>query len=574
MSKIHGSGQPGGYWLAIILISRFLAGRDLDGERRTNATFLRHADRDLTPHGRAGRWAHKRHAERAAWRTGTLAATLAALYGLVTARHATLTGLAAALGCAVWFAAWRGAIAIRRARHVRRVVRPLYQTVAPLAGLPPGDDALRYLSVPRNYITNPAAEIRLMLSPKWEGNLTQQKAVSGVMARRLAGDWDAYFKPHLYPPYAVFRKAPEPPRRVTLAEFAPRIDAVPENMLALGIGTHDSVISINLDSEAPHVALSMGTGGGKSDTVALIIAALVRKGCERIDVIDPKRVSHSWARGLPNVHIHRYVQGQMTAIRNARITMDSRYDAMDTDDNVIFSRRVLIIEEQNSLMDDLNAYWDEYRQGLPSGERGNVPKKNPAIADLRYLLNKGRQSRVNLISVYQRMSANAAAGGDARENYNAKILARCSPQTWRILVGTNPVPGAARSRIPGRAAFVLGDETHIVQRAYAGIAKPDGSADRAGIARLRAFALNGRPDDSASGVISLVKPEPVTEAAETGLMTLREACESGALTLRYGAAVKARQRDSEFPEPVTHGLYRPGDLTAWQANRLRLNVTA
>jgi hypothetical protein len=264
----------------------------------------------------------------------------------------------------------------------------------------------------------------------------------------------------------------------------------------------------------------------------------------------------------------------MTAIHNARLVMDSRYDALDTDDSLVFSRHVLIIEEQNSLIEDLEQYWDDYRRELSSEERGRTSRINPAITDLRYILNKGRQSRINVISIYQRMSARAAGGGDARSQYGAKILARFDHQTWKMLVGTTPVPRS--SRIPGRAIFVLGDEQSAVQRAYAGIAKPDGSADKEGIARLRAFALNDTTD--AGGV----RPDAITvldmatgDPAE--LVTLREACESGTVSLRYGALVKARSRDPEFPAGIARGnavAYRTSDLASWEANRLRARAVA
>jgi len=62
-------------------------------------------------------------------------------------------------------------------------------------------------------------------------------------------------------------------------------------------------------------------------------------------------------------------------------------------------------------------------------------------------------------------------------------------------------------------------------------------------------------------------PEPVIAPGE--LVSLREACEAGVLTLRYNTARKAKQQDREFPAAVTHGLYRPEALSAWQANRPR-----
>ena len=577
MSTIQGKGHARASRAAFVLAGRYLAGRDLDGGRATNATWWRHADRDLTTHQRAGRWAHKRHAERMLWRTGALAVTAVTLYGYVTARHVTLICGAVTLGCGAALAVWRVTLAMLRARHTRRTVRPLYQTLAPLAALPPGDNPSRYLSVPRSYKTNAKAQVKLWLSPKWEGSITSQKAISAVVSRRLGGDYEAYFHQSVYPPYAIFNRALEPPRVVTLDEFAPFIDGVPENVLALGRGAGNKVISFSLDSEAPHVGVSMSTGAGKSVFLALVIASLVRKGADRIDIVDPKMISQQWSRGLPGVFIHRYADNQITAIRDTAAAMQARYQALEMDDSINFPRRVLIIEEMGSLIIDLEQHWADYRAGLSSAERGSTPRKNPALNDLRSILMRGRQCKINIIAVSQRLSANVAGGGDARENFGARIVARSSVQTWKMLTGSNVMPSAARSRIPGRAVLALGDEFHAVQLAYAPIAKPDGSADRDGIARLRAFALNSRPDAASQPVTASVPvpgPEPVA-ASETGeLVTLREACASGALSLRYGAACKARQRDREFPAPVHHGLYRANDLVIWQRNRIRAGQAA
>ncbi len=402
----------------------------------------------------------------------------------------------------------------------------------------------------------------------WHADINAQARVTQVISRHLGGDWAATWSLNTSPRFVVLCHEPKPPNKVTLEEFMPYVDSVPDSSLALGIGANRHIMAINLDSDAPHIAMSIGTGGGKTDTIALMIAILVRRNCERIDVIDPKRVSHNWARGLPGVHIHRYVAGQMEAIHNVRLCMDARYDAIDTDPDIAFPRHALIIEEQNSLMQDLADYWTEYRTNLDPAERAKTPRHNPAIADLRYILNKGRQCRINVFSVYQRMSAQATGGGDARENYGAKILCRCSIQTWRILVGTRMPP---MSRIAGRAMIVMGDDIHEVQRAHASITKPDGSADKEGIARLREFALNGRsPVDS--GPVPLVKNISIAEP-ELELVSLREACETGILKMRYSAARKARQRDNEFPVgiPTESGAlgYLPDSLRTWQANRVR-----
>jgi hypothetical protein len=573
------------------IVARLVSGRCIDGIRRTDATFLRHASRDLTPHGRAPRYCWLPGWRRALVRMVTLATACAATWAWFYHRAALIITAISIIAAIIMLAGIRIYRLAVLWSHRRKVIYPLWHMLAELTGYPLQKSgrfesvpnrlaggpnyAMRerpekFLTIPRNYATNDKALVKFELPFDWRADQNAQTRVTQVISRHLGGDWAATWSLNTSPRFVALCHEPKPPDHVTLADFIPRFDSVPDSALALGIGANRHVISINLDSDAPHIALSMSTGGGKTDTVALIIASLVRRGCERIDVIDPKRVSHSWARGLPGVHIHRYVAGQMEAIHNVRLCMDGRYDAIDTDPDITFPRHALIIEEQNSLIQDLDDYWIEYRSNLEPAERAKCPRRNPALADLRYILNKGRQCRINVISVYQRMSAMASAGGDARENFGAKILARCSHQTWKILVGTRmPV----MARIAGRATLVIGDDIREVQRAHASVTKRDGSADKEGIARLRDFALNGR--QVVNEPVSFVKNISISEP-ELELVSLREACETGILSMRYSAALKARQRDTEFPPGMRAGNgtlgYLPDALRAWQANRVRATV--
>jgi hypothetical protein len=570
------------------VIGRALAGRPLNGVRRTDSTFLHPATVDLTEHGRSAHWHWRPGWHRALARVLGVTGTAGGAYGYLEHRLAFFVILGALATGSLVFAVYRFRRALVTWTHHRHVVYPLWHVLANMTGYPVSNPGVyqsvpvqkaghhkhhhrerpeKFLHIPRDFADNEKAVIRWEPPFTWEGNITQQKTITGIIERKLGGDWSADWHMHHDPKnpgprFLLMRHAPQPPARIMLDDFRAQLDAAPENVLRLGMGTGEALADINLDSESPHVAISMGTGGGKSDTLAGIIASLVRKGCERIDIIDPKKVSHSWAQGLPGVHIHKYVAAQMEAIHNARLLMDSRYDALDTDETISFARHVLIIEEQNSLMEDLKEFWEDYRAGLSPKERQTVPKRNPAIKDLRYILNKGRQCRINVISVYQRMSADAAGGGDARENYGAKILARYSPQTWKILVGT---PYIRPSRIPGRGMLVLGEDSHAIQRVYAGIADSSGKPSAEGIARLREYALNGRADSR-----SPVGGTPVSAGAAEELVSLREAAESGVVSIRYGALLKARQRDRGFPPGVKRGnvtLYRPAELQGWLGNR-------
>jgi hypothetical protein len=534
---------------------RFVAGRDLDRqahEQRTNATWWHPADADRTDRparARGGGWRHKRHAERAAWRMGSLSITLAALYGLLAARRITYAALAVAGLAGLAAGIWRLTLAIRLWTHTRHIVAPLYQTLAPIAGHPPNDHHGRYLTIPRDFVENEKAKVKLMLSPVWEGGVTQQKAITGLMSRRLNTDLEAHWYPHVFPPYAEFIHAPTPPGKVSYAEFKPYMDKSPAHIIPVGLGTGKTLQSINLDDETPHVALSIGTGGGKTALMMLIIAFLHSKGVERIDVINTKRTGYSWCAKLPNVFVHNTMKSQMDAIHETRMCMESRYDALETDDTLTFPRRVLIIEEQNSWITYAKQYWDDMRNDMDNKQRSKTPKKNPAIADIGFILFQGRQACVNVISLFQRMSAGAAGGGDMRDQYGAKLIGRSSPQSWKILTGTTPMPKEAKSTIRGRCVLHLGDESHALQLAYL-------TQDEA-----VQYAMSGRPVTNTTG------PGTPLTAVPTEKYSIREIADSKVIPISYAALRRARSRDRNFPVEAEK-LYTIAQIKAWHENRV------
>jgi hypothetical protein len=563
------------------VVARFVSGRDLDGGisrgRTTNATFIRRAGgprADLTPHGRPSPWAHLPGYQRSVIRIASVAACMGAAYGYVQARHDLKIGIIAGIILFIVFTGWRAWRMFVIGRHNRRTVKPLYQTVAPIVGHPPGDTPHRFLTVPRKFRTMGNPVIRLELSPLWEGAVNDQKRVHGLVSRRLGGDWEAHWYHHVSPPRVEFSPRPQPPDTVSVADILRDMESAKTGILILGKGSGNETIRVNLDDESPHVAISAGTGGGKTAKLRLMIMQLKRQGCERIDIIDPKRVSHNWARGIPGVFIHRTMKEQMQAIRDFRTCMEARYDRLDANPDEVFPRRVLIIEEQNSFMAYANQYWDDARREADPSDRAKMGKRNPAIADLAFCLFQGRQACMNIISVYQRMSAGAAGGGDLRENYGAKILARFSPQTWKLLVGITPVPRSSRRN--GRGIFVLGEDYRAVQFAYPREASEKdwpGQPRAAWRDEARDYATAGL-DLAASGPDAAPAGMPLDgpDSPAPGPVTLREAVQSGSLPMRYGAACKARQRDPDFPagEPSPAGrVYAPADLAAWHTSRTR-----
>lgn len=534
----------------VVYLARFVSGRPMDGVRRTNATFLRRADTDLTTHKRSAHWHWIPGYRRAAWRAGTVAVALGFGYGYLTARSVTIiTSLIAAITGLVLVGLW-GHVRIRNWNLDRKIGRPLYVTAALITGHDHTDNHRHHLSIPRDHAKNPKAKIVYHLPYSFEAKPQDTKRIHELFVRRLGGEWDMH--PHFsaHPPRLEFIPSPAPPRSVSFANILPALETSDSNSVVLGIGTHAAIASINLDSESPHVAITMGTGGGKSSLLRLIVAQLIRHGVERIDIIDPKRISHDWARNIPGVHIHRSMAEQMKAVHLFRIEMESRYDTLEQESAAglpltEFPRHVLIIEEQNSWINYARQYWKDYRNDLTSAERSRIPAEPSVIGDLGFILFQGRQSRMNVVSVFQRMSAAASGGGDLRENYYAKLLSRFSPQTWKLLVGTTPVPRS--SKINGRAKFVLGEDDKWIQMAF--ITEQEAQEYAA-----RGYTGNSIADDNS--------PDPDEP------MSLREVTDAKVIPISYGALRRAKSRDAaRFPAAVATGLYRPSELRAWYESR-------
>jgi hypothetical protein len=572
--------RPSGW----VYLGRFVSGRHMSG-RPTNSTFARRASRDLTDHGHASRWAHKAGWERAGWRIAATAVTAAIIYGYFTDRALTVDMVLAAMSALLLAGVIRARYAVASSRHHRRVVRPLWETSTLITSASAvhahahGDSHKKFIDVPRNYRTNPGARIRLTVPATWEGQPSQVKRLTDLIARRLGGEWDSVSHLSEFPPYVEFMPSPAPPSSLTFAEIIPAIERAKPGELIVGMGTHNKIVSIDLDSESPHIAVSSGSGGGKSALLRLWVIQLIQKGCERIDILDIKRVSHSWAKGIPGVYIHTTMASIMSATAGFRAEMERRYNELEHDESQTFPRWALIAEEQNALMGYARQYWQDHRGELEPAARSRVPKQNPMIADLGFILFMGRQSFMNCISVFQRFTAEAAGGASLRENYGAKVLMRYSPQTWNMLVGTKPVPRS--SRTPGRARYVLGDSDVQVQMAYVRERK---AKDWPGVpesewkdeARDYALAHASAPARTAAADQSPLMRVPVgpgTGQDDEPAMTLREMVDAGLIPVRYSAATRARTRAGErFPagQPSPVGtVYRPAAVAEWFAAHRR-----
>jgi hypothetical protein len=564
----HGGGR---------LAWRWLSGHPLDGAARTDAGWLRRGVKPLTAAGHASRWAHLPRAQRAAWRTGGTCAGLAVAFGLAVNRGATLAGLAAVALVALGGGAWAGYRGASGLRHHLAWVRPLHLALAPQLGVPLAARPSSWLTVPRDYARREGAEIRIDLPVRALPGDDGKRALTAIVREKLAledaprADW------HLSGgrPHVLLTVQIPPPPKVTLGMVRELVAAARECAPLLGLGRGRRATYADLDGDSPHVLVSAGSGGGKSVTTRALVAQILARGGVAL-ILDVKRLSHAWARGLPNVRycrdvaeIHEalvWLQGELdrrNRLADEGADMDGNTDHVD-----VGPRLVVLAEEMNATANRLASHYRKIR-------RDGDPAVSPAVDALADALFMGRQVKVNVIAVAQMLTARTIGGGEARENMGVRILARYTLNAWRVLV-PEIWPAPRSSRHAGRVQVCVAGKARETQVLFT---TPAEARELATSGKVSAFPggrqarASARPSGGGRDRLHVV-PEP---GQLVGLgEAVRVGGPLGGLTL--DAVRQARKRDAEFPPKRGEGggeyLYDPGELAAWARNRPRAEAGA
>lgn len=558
----------------LVIAGRWLLGHPWHGKALTDAGWSRPATKALTETGHAGRFWHLPQKTRVRRRVTRAAVILAELLGLVNNwRLALLVNALAALAAVAWgtFAAigwWR------QRKHVKTWLYPAHLNAAPLAGHPVAMDPAEWLVIEPD-----RSRVVAELPPAYNGDdkararlvetLTGKLGIEAPEVRwQLAGP-----KPRLELTQSV-----PPPKLVRLADVTLVIENAKQDELVWGLGKKSQVVKSSLSGDSPHFGLSMGSGAGKSVTARSLLAQLLHKGAIGM-VLDPKMISHHWARELPNVVIYR----RPAEIHGALIWLDRELSrrtdvvlaAADDDGRVhaiVGPRIFMVFEEMNAAVSLLRAYWREVRAK-------DDPARSPALDALDRVSFMGRQVLCNILYIGQRLSDKATGGGgDARENIGVIAFARYRPSTWKMLAPDFAMP--AKDNHPGRL-HVVSDQVQTVQGilmtpaeakgfALSGIvsALPSGMPGRP---RATAEVVQGEIADSGSDLGFATVSEPPGPLPVSGV-TLSEAVAAGVFgRLTLAGLRTARHRDETFPEPVgRRGLALEYDLAAladWARSR-------
>lgn len=498
---------------------------------QTNATFWRPAT--LQTHPRELRpwvWHWLAGYQRMLIKVGTFLVLIGTLIGWFEYRRTTEIILIAIV---LVTAGAGGRTAFRRFQrraHTRNVVQPLHETLGHALGHYP-KHAADWVSVPLDYRHEDTAGTHIQLPAGVPITAELQAKTAEVLRQKL--DMSALnISWHLAgaEPYLVCRPEPQAPRAVAFRDMAEHFRNSSETMIPVGLARRNSLVALDLDDDSPHVLISAGSGGGKSVLTKAIIGHALRHRC-RVVVLDRKRISHKWARD--RVEYHRDVEDIHKALIMLAEEGDRRNRLTDDHDEPDMGARVFVIfEEMNATVGKLRAHWEDIR------EKGD-PKSSPAVAALGDLVNMGRQVEMHVVAIGQRIEARTLGGGDVRESFGIRCLARMTVQTWKMLVPELRWPG--KPSIRGRWFICAAGEAVETQVVFLSDTDACTLADLADIAE--------------------------TVGVGTDLVTLPDAFGDAYERLR-----KAAQRATDFPTPevaVTGGanLYRRTAIESWLAQR-------
>lgn len=469
---------------------RFLLGRPMDNIIRTNATFW-HAATEGYP----SRWLRLPGWKRAAIRVLALYVLVSALgsglaYLLGVSLTPFLVANLTALGTPVClllaarlvrdygirimvpvfglnrarlrFEGW-GSWEIEGRKHWdRQVIQPLAAAVAGVLGTAyrPAH-AGRWVQVPRGFREPNGSPVSIHLPLGFTGadRGTCDRLVRTVSARLGLRDPEVRWELEGDAPRVLLSAPPVPPRLVTYADMARHLEASQEYRPVLGLAARGSALCAEMIADSPHIALSAGSGAGKSELVKLIVMQALRWGWGVV-ILDWKEVSQEWAEGLPGVRIVRDIGDIHEWLVRLGEDLETRKRSYRQDPTLPGRSKVLVVyEEMNITADLLAAYWQDLRSTEPDPEvRRSMPLKSPALRAQNALIFGGRQFGIHLLCSAQRFSARVMQGNaDLRDNFGIRLMARYFKATVAMLApDIKPFPKAP-SNLGAWVAVMHGD---------------------------------------------------------------------------------------------------------------------
>ncbi len=477
---------------------RFLLGRPMDGQRWTDSTFWRSATR-----GEDQWWLRLAGWQRSLIRS-TAAYVLLALAPLFILLH-FLFGISAALQLLAAHLILWGAIAApilayklirsrglalplpsriidaeRGARitwsrtvlvHGRREwlltkLIPVGRVAAPLLQrrFHPRE-VEQWISVPRDYREHGAAPVEILLPLSYAGQARAQATLIKSVGERLGmRDPVARWELEGNAPRLLLSAPVLPPDFVSYADMLHALQRAQEYTFLLGMAGSE-MLSVSLKDDSPHLALSAGSGAGKSELIKLLVAQALHWGWSVL-ILDWKSESQEWAEQLHGVRYVRDIGALHDTCVSIGDEIEERRLNRAPEQREQRSKVLIVSEEWGITAPLLKSYWDNERALAEPEERRLMPLKSPAAEALMKLNFTGRSLGMCQLLVAQRFSARVTNGNaDLRESFTTIFMSRWKAQTFKMLApDIRPIP--KKLTTPGQWLAVTGDEAVRFQAGF------------------------------------------------------------------------------------------------------------
>lgn len=292
----------------------------------------------------------------------------------------------------------------------------------------------RWVEVPRNYL-EPGNPVQVMLPRGWAASEAKKKALVHAIKPRLGmlevtEQWLLQGRA----PRLLLSAPPAPPTKALYATYREQLLQMTEQYRpVLGVVASGELLQAEMVDDSPHMAVSAGTGAGKSMLLRAIIAQMLHWGWSVI-ILDWKAESHEWAKGLPGVTYVTETEGIHDALVRIGEEVEIR-KALPKEERARRPRVGVVCEEWNMTAALLADYWAALRGMAEPEEKRTMPTRSPALLGQQTLEFAGRSFGMFAVLIAQRMSNRVFNGNvDRRENYMIRMLARYTTQTWKMLL--------------------------------------------------------------------------------------------------------------------------------------------
>jgi len=444
---------------ALVPVGRVLTGRPAKAPPvnhlpKTNATWSKPGTGPYDP-DHAGWWAHQSYRRRTAIIWSGLVGLTASVYGWWISPAATQDAQRVVVWTGIVMVGYAVVHKTRRWEHFKRWIESIALAAGPMLDMPRKRNPREWVHVPVGHQDDPDKPIVVTLPPDFNWPEARRlKLASLVAAVGGVHNFHARFEMDAQPRTLTVAAAPQPPPLVVFADVIRHWEEAADDEIVIGLTAGGTPVKRSLGGDSPHILCSIGSGGGKSEFCCGVALQRRRRGA-RVIYLDfvKKGASAKWAKDVDGIEVIRQVELAYDALLDIYDEVQRRCESYwhhgyNPDQQELF----VILDESNRSIAALKKYEAELR-----ADDKEAPSAIDAIEGILFV---GREARTHMLTVGQRMSARASAGGDAREAYGIKLGNRFSPRTARMLfddVGDGTKASLPRSsNHPGRVQVVSG----------------------------------------------------------------------------------------------------------------------